>query len=157
MTSSQRVLDAARALGLDLQLVTFPQPTRTAQEAADAIGCDVSQIVKSLCFVAEGAPVMILVAGHNRLDEKKLAAYFGVSHKKVKRANATQVKETTGYAIGGVAPFGHPITIPILMDEELFIHDEVWAAAGTPYTVFPIEPAALAETTNGVILDIKQN
>lgn len=154
--STQRFLTAARALGLEPELVSYEQSTRTAEQAAEAVGCDVSQIVKSLCFVVDGQPIMALVSGHNRLDEKKLASHFAVGRKKVKRADADIVKASTGYSIGGVAPLGHPITMPILVDEELMGHDAVWAAAGTPYAVFPIAPQTLAEVVGGVVIDLKK-
>jgi Cys-tRNA(Pro) deacylase len=154
--STQKVIDAAQAKGLNIEVVEFDQTTRTAEAAAEAIGCSVGQIVKSLCFMANGEPVMTLVSGDNRLDEKKLAALQNVSRKKVKRANADQVRQATGFAIGGVPPFGHTNPMTIYMDEDLLQFDVVWAAAGTPHTVFAIPPEQLRDSTNGTIADLKQ-
>jgi Cys-tRNA(Pro) deacylase len=153
--STQRVVDAAQMLGLAIEVVEFDQTTRTAEAAAEAIGCSVGQIVKSLCFMANGEPVMALVSGDNRLDEQKLATLQNVGRKKVKRANADQVREATGFAIGGVPPFGHTKPMTIYIDEDLFQYEVVWAAAGTPHTVFPIPPQQLRENTNGTIVDLK--
>ena len=153
--STQKVITAAQTLGLTIEVVEFDQTTRTAPDAAAAIGCTVAQIVKSLCFMANGEPVMALVSGDNRLDEKKLAALQNVGRKKVKRANADQVREATGFAIGGVPPFGHTNPMIIYIDEDLLQFDVVWAAAGTPHTVFAIPPEQLRDSTNGTIADLK--
>lgn len=154
--STQKVVDAAQTLGLNIEVVEFDQTTRTAEAAAEAIGCGVGQIVKSLCFMANGEAVMALVSGDNRLDEKKLAALQNVGRKKVKRASADQVREATGFAIGGVPPFGHTNPMTIYIDEDLFQFDVVWAAAGTPHTVFAIPPEQLRDSTNGTVTDLKQ-
>lgn len=153
--STQKVIDAAQAMGLTIEVVEFDQTTRTAPDAAAAIGCTVGQIVKSLCFMANGQPVMALVSGDNRLDEKKLAALQNVGRKKVKRANPDQVREATGFAIGGVPPFGHTNPMTIYIDEELFQYEIIWAAAGTPHTVFPISPEQLRDSTNGTVANLK--
>jgi Cys-tRNA(Pro) deacylase len=155
--SSQKVADAAQALGLDIEIVEFEQTTRSAQEAADAIGCEVAQIVKSLCFVVNGRSVICLVSGANQLDERKLAALEGVGRKKVKRANADTVKATTGFSIGGVPPFGHATELPIYIDEDLLQFDVVWAAAGTPFAVFAIKPNELTNLTHGEICHYKKD
>lgn len=154
--STEKVLEAARTLGLDVEIVTFSETTRTAQEAAAAIGCQVAQIVKSLCFLVDEAPVMALVSGANQLDEKKLAALRGVSRKRVKRAPADVVKEQTGFTIGGVPPFGHKQPLPVLVDETLLQFDEVWAAAGTPFSVFAIMPPALLAASGGTAADLRK-
>lgn len=154
--SAQKVADAAESLGLDVKIVEFAETTRSAQEAADAIGCTVAQIVKSLCFMVNGRAVMALVSGANRLDEKKLAALEGVSRKQVKRANADQVKAATGFSIGGVPPFGHANLMTIYVDDDLRRFDEVWAAAGTPFAVFAIAPDQLATAGKGVFADLKK-
>ena len=153
--STQKVIDAAQAMGLTIEVVEFNQTTRTAPDAAAAIGCTVAQIVKSLCFMVAEQPVMALVSGDNRLDEKKLAALQNVGRKKVKRANADQVREATGFAIGGVPPFGHTNPMTIYIDEELFQYEIIWAAAGTPHTVFPISPEQLRDSTNGTVANLK--
>lgn len=155
-SSAQKVADAARELGLDIEIVEFEQTTRSAQEAADTIGCDVAQIVKSLCFVVNGRSVICLVSGVNQLDERKLAALKGVGRKKIKRANADIVKATTGFSIGGVPPFGHATEMPIYIDEDLMQFDVVWAAAGTPFAVFAVKPGDLLQASNGKHVNIKK-
>lgn len=128
--------------GLELQVRTFPAGTRTAEDAALAIGCEVSQIVKSLVFTAGGRPVVALVSGANRVDTRRLEALAGAP---VARADAQVVRSATGYAIGGVPPFGHVSPLPVYMDRGLARHDLVWAAAGRPDAVFAIAPGRLAE------------
>ena len=153
--ATERVITAVQKLGLDIEVTEFNESTRTAVDAANAIGCDVAQIVKSLCFTVQEKPIMALVSGANQLDIKKLAAQFNVGKKQVKRANADTVRQATGFAIGGVAPYGHPQPLPIFIDADLLNFDTVWAAAGTPNTVFPIAPADLQRTTGGVVIDLK--
>lgn len=153
--SAQKVANAAHDLGLDIKIIEFEQTTRTAQEAADAIGCHVAQIVKSLCFSANEQPIMALVSGSNQLDTRKLASLLGVGRKKIKRANADAVKEATGFSIGGVPPFGHKNPLPIYIDADLMGFDIVWAAAGTPFAVFAIKPEQLVKGSNGQIADLK--
>ena len=153
--TAQKVADAARGLGLKIEIKEFEATTRTAQDAANAIGCTVAQIVKSLLFVVDGRPVMTLVSGPNRLDEKKLAALCGVGKKKVKRADADVVREATGFAIGGVPPFGHFQQLPVYIDEDFWQFEVIWAAAGTPNAVFAIAPTELARVTEGLIADLK--
>lgn len=148
-----RVSDAAAALGLDLAHAEFPEGTRTAADAAAAIGVEVGQIVKSLVFLLDGQPVMALVSGANRLDEARLATALGGAV--VERADAAVVREATGYAIGGVPPFGHATALPLAIDEDLLAYDEVWAAAGTPRDVFPIAPSALLEATGGTVARLR--
>jgi Cys-tRNA(Pro) deacylase len=159
--SAQKVADAAQASGLDVEIVEFEQTTRTAQEAADAIGkhpsgtgCQVAQIVKSLLFVVDGEPVMALVSGANQLDERKLAALRGVGRKKVKRADADTTKAATGFSIGGVPPFGHKSNLPVYIDQDLTRFEVVWAAAGTPFAVFAITPGELARASGGEVVDL---
>jgi prolyl-tRNA editing enzyme YbaK/EbsC (Cys-tRNA(Pro) deacylase) len=153
--SAKKVADEARKLGLAVEIVEFEQTTRTAEEAAAAIGCEVAQIVKSLCFSVNDEPIMALVSGRNRLDEGKLAALCGVGRKKVKRASAEMVKEATGFSIGGVPPFGHPAPLPMYIDEDLIRFDSVWAAAGTPFAVFPLKAAELVRVSGGEVVDLK--
>jgi Cys-tRNA(Pro) deacylase len=155
-SSAQKVADAAQVLGLDIEIVEFAQTTRSAQEAADAIGCQVAQIVKSLCFVVNGRATICLVSGANQLDERKLAALVGVSRKQVQRADADAVKAATGFTIGGVPPFGHISPLPIYLDEDLLQFDVVWAAAGTPYAVFAITPQALTQIKTVQSADLKR-
>ncbi|MBP6805998.1 MAG: YbaK/EbsC family protein [Chloroflexi bacterium] len=154
--SAQKVADAAQALGLDIEIVEFAQTTRSAQEAADAIGCDVAQIVKSLCFVVNGRATICLVSGANQLDERKLAALEGVGRKQVSRAEAEMVKAATGFTIGGVPPFGHVTSLPVYIDEDLKRFEVVWAAAGTPFAVFAIRPEALERAAGGTAVSLKK-
>ena len=153
--SAQKVAEAARKLGLEIEIVEFEQTTRTAEDAAAAIGCEVAQIVKSLCFSVNDEPIMALVSGNNRLDEKKLAALCGVGRKRVKRAEPEMVKTATGFTIGGVPPFGHLSPLPIYIDKDLTQFDIIWAAAGTPFAVFAIKPAVLVEFNGGQVADLK--
>lgn len=155
--SAQKVKDNAQLLGLDIEIVEFAQTTRSAQEAADTIGCDVAQIVKSLCFAVNETAVIALVSGVNQLDEKKLAGLCGVGRKKVKRANADFVKAQTGFSIGGVPPFGHAHPLAIYIDEDLLQFDIVWAAAGTPFAVFAISPTKLQSASHGQVMDLKKD
>jgi len=153
--TTQKVADAAEAVGLNVSIKEFKDSTRTAQDAADAIGCTVAQIVKSLLFVVEGRPTLALVSGPNRLDEKKLAALCGVGKKKVKRGNADIVRQATGFAIGGVPPFGHKSQLPTYIDEDFMQFEVIWAAAGTPNAVFSIGPQELVQVTGGTVADLK--
>jgi len=153
--TAQKVAEAAGNVGLNIEIKEFEVTTRTAEDAANAIGCTVAQIVKSLLFVVDGQPVLALVSGPNRLDEKKLAALRGVGKKKVKRANADIVREATGFAIGGVPPFGHLQQLPTYIDEDFWEYEIIWAAAGTPNAVFAVNPAELARATAGTVADLK--
>ncbi len=152
--SAQRVAEMLQALGVQTEVIEFPQSTRTAQEAADAIGTTVAQIVKSLVFWADGEPVLALVSGANRLDREKLRRAMGVQ--KVGRADADAVRQATGYAIGGVPPVGHSRPLPVYMDESLFSYETVYAAAGTPHAVFAITPQELAQITGATVLDLAE-
>jgi prolyl-tRNA editing enzyme YbaK/EbsC (Cys-tRNA(Pro) deacylase) len=141
--SALKVRQAADRLVLDITIREMPQSTRTAEEAAAACGCDVAQIVKSLVFAgkASGRPYLLLVSGKNRVNEKAVAAIIGEA---LTRPDAQKVRDWTGFAIGGIPPFGHAIELPVFVDEELLAFDVVWAAAGTPFAVFAVEPQALA-------------
>ena len=130
----------------------FPEGTRTAAEAARAVGCEVGQIVKSLVFLAGGRPVVALVSGANRLDEGRLA---GVAGEPVTKADAGVARAATGYAIGGVPPFGHATDVPVFMDRDLLGYDVVWAAAGRPDSVFEIAPDRLRELSGARVTDLK--
>ena len=155
--SAQKVADAAQELGLAIEIKEFAETTRTAQEAADAIGCELGQIVKSLCFTVNEVPIMALVSGVNQLDERKLAALCGVGRKQVKRASANSVKTATGFSIGGVPPFGHLTPMTIFVDEDLLQFETVWAAAGTPFAVFAIGPEALVNGSGGTAVNLKKD
>ena len=147
------MLDAASALGLDVEVRAFPQGTRTAEDAAQAVGCDVAQIVKSLVFVVDDEPVVALVGGADRLDEAKLSQVAGGT--KARRANADEVRAATGYAVGGVPPFGHAQPLRCFVDDALLTHDVVWAAAGTPMHVFAAEPHALVRAAKAEVATIR--
>lgn len=137
--------------GLGLEVRTYPAGTRTAEDAARAIGCEVAQIVKSLVFTAGGKPVVALVSGANRLNIQRLEALAGG---RVAKADAEHARSTTGYAIGGIPPFGHATPLPVYMDRDLTRHHVVWAAAGRPDAVFPITPDRLAELSGAVVEDL---
>jgi prolyl-tRNA editing enzyme YbaK/EbsC (Cys-tRNA(Pro) deacylase) len=146
------VADAARALGLEVAVREFPEGTRTAEAAARAIGTGADQIVKSLVFLADGEPVLALVAGTNRLDESKLARVLGAAA--IERAGAEDVRAATGYPIGGVPPFGHRSPMRCTVDRDLLAHQVVWAAAGTPRHVFPVAPQRLVEVIGATVADV---
>ncbi len=141
-----------RSAGLELEVRRFPEGTRTAEDAARAIGCEVGQIVKSLVFTAGGRPVVALVSGANRLDPGRLGAVAGGEAGK---AGAELVRAATGYAIGGVPPFGHASPLPVFMDRDLERYGVVWAAAGRPDAVFPISPSRLAELSGASVAELK--
>jgi prolyl-tRNA editing enzyme YbaK/EbsC (Cys-tRNA(Pro) deacylase) len=138
--------------GIGIAVRQFPEGTRTAVDAARAVDCEVGQIVKSLVFVAGGRPVVALVSGANRLDEKRLAAVAG---QPVTKADAETARIATGYAIGGVPPFGHATEVPVFMDRDLLDHGVVWAAAGRPDSVFEISPERLRELSQALVADLK--
>jgi len=152
--SSRRVVEAARAAGLEIEVREFPEGTRTAEDAARAIGVGVGQIVKSLVFTTDGHPVLCLVSGLNRVDGARLAVIAGASD--VRRAGPDEVQRATGFAIGGVPPFGHTQPIPIYCDRDLMAHDTVWAAAGTPRAVFSARPQALVAACRATVADLKE-
>ncbi|MFD5421525.1 YbaK/EbsC family protein [Streptomyces sp. NPDC127069] len=145
---------ALAELGLDLAIRTFPEGTRTAADAAAAIGCELSQIVKSLIFTADGVPVLVLMDGASRVDVEAVRRQLDAE--KVTRADATVVRETTGYAIGGVPPFGHRTRTRVLADQALLRHDVVWAAAGTPHAVFPMPPRELVTHAAAELADVRE-
>ena len=148
----ERVLAAAAERGLDIAPRRFPDGTKTAADAAAAIGVDVGQIVKSLIFGVDGQVVLAYVSGANQLDEKKLAAAAGGT--KCARVDADTVREATGFPIGGVPPFGHTTHLQVFIDPDLLQYDEVWAAAGTWHDVFAIAPAKLVEVAGAVVCDL---
>jgi prolyl-tRNA editing enzyme YbaK/EbsC (Cys-tRNA(Pro) deacylase) len=150
--SVQRVMDALQAAGLDADIHELSASCRTAEQAAEAVGTTVPKIVKSLVFLADDAPIVALVSGSNRLDTDRLGAALG---RKIARADAAAVRAATGFAIGGVPPLGYPAPLDVVVDRDLLQYDVVWAAAGTPNTVFPIAPDALVSAIGGRVLDLK--
>jgi prolyl-tRNA editing enzyme YbaK/EbsC (Cys-tRNA(Pro) deacylase) len=151
----ERFEEAARAAGLALEIRRFPQGTKTAADAARAIGCDIGQIVKSLVFVADGRPFLALTSGSNRADPGRLAKLLGSAQ--VRRATAEEAREATGYAIGGTPPFGHPGSLRVLVDRDLLAYEVVWGAAGTPDSVFPISPTEVLRATEGEVADFRED
>jgi Cys-tRNA(Pro) deacylase len=152
----RQVVEAGKALGVDVHAREFAQTTRTAADAAAAIGVELGQIVKSLVFGLDGEVggevVVALVSGHNLLDEHKLADAAGADE--AWREDADTVRETTGFPVGGVPPFGHREPLRVFVDEDLMTYDELWAAAGTPHVNFPISPNALLRATGGTVCDL---
>jgi prolyl-tRNA editing enzyme YbaK/EbsC (Cys-tRNA(Pro) deacylase) len=151
--SARRVRDALLALELEADIHRLTDTTRTAPEAAAAVGCALGAIVKSLVFrgIESHAPVLALVSGDNRADEHLIEAAIG---EHVERPDANYVREVTGYAIGGIPPIGHPAPVRTVLDEDLFRFDTVWAAAGHPHAVFPIDPRRLAAATGAKVAGI---
>ena len=147
----QAVVEAGKALGVDVAPREFPEGTRSAADAARAIGVEVGAIVKSLVFAVDGEAVVALVSGANLLDEGKLAAAGGTS---AWRQDADAVREVTGFPVGGVPPFGHRQPLRTFVDEDLVGYPEVWAAAGTASVNFSIEPQALVRATSGRVCDL---
>lgn len=150
----QRVIDAGAALGLDVQPKRFPEGAKTAVDAANAIGCEVAQIVKSLIFGVDGEVVLAYVSGVNQLDEQKLATAAGGL--KCQRVDADVVRQTTGFPIGGVPPIGHATPLRVFIDPDLLQHEVVWAAAGTWHDVFPLSPGDLVRVSGGTVVDLKR-
>lgn len=147
-----RVAESLAAAGLNVTVVEHAESSRTAEEAAATAGCELGQIVKSLVFVAAGRPVVVLVSGPNRLDENRLGEVAG---QPVAKADAGTARAATGYAIGGVPPFGHATEMPVFMDRDLLSYPVVWAAAGRPDSVFEIEPRRLRELSRATVIDVK--
>ena len=150
-----RVIAAAREAGLEITTRRFPEGTKTAADAATAIGVSVGQIVKSLVFGVDSEIVMALVSGSNQLDEKKLAAAAGGA--KCSRVDADAVRAATGYPIGGVPPFGHTTQLRVFVDPDLLQYDEVWAAAGTWNDNFGANPNDIVRVAGGVVTDLKRS
>ena len=147
----ERVQEALRRAGLDIEIVELNESTRTAQEAAQAVRAEVAQIVKSLVFMAEADPVLILVSGANRVDADLVAKTLG---RPIRQARAEEVRQATGFAIGGVAPVGLTRELPVYFDSTLLTFDRVWAAAGTPRSVFPIAPGELLRVTGALPISV---
>ena len=150
----QKVVAAAAELGLTIEPRRFPEGTKTAADAAAAIGVDVGQIVKSLIFAVDGEIVLAYVSGANRLDERKLAQ--AACGEKCSRVDADVVRQATGFPIGGVPPFGHARPLPVFIDPDLLQYDEVWAAAGTWHDVFALSPADLVRISGGAVTDLRR-
>jgi len=152
--SARKIQDVLAALGTDFEVVELPSTTRTAVEAASAIGCLVEQIAKSILFrtVKDKKPVMVIASGVNRVNEARIADFVG---EPIEKADAAYVREKTGFVIGGVPPIGHAEPIYTILDEDLLKLGELWAAAGTPKSVFKLSATSLVEMTAGVLKRIK--
>jgi prolyl-tRNA editing enzyme YbaK/EbsC (Cys-tRNA(Pro) deacylase) len=153
-SGTERVRTALADRDLFVEIIEFPESTRTAAEAARAVGSTVGQIVKSLVFVADDRPVLVLASGANRVDLTKLALLAGAA--RVVKATADATRAVTGFSIGGVPPVGHLTALPVFLDETLLQHRVVYAAAGTPHAVFAIDPRALVRATGGVVGDLAE-
>lgn len=151
--SAAKVQDHLTSLGLDFSVVTTPTTTRTAKEAAETLGCTVGQIVKSLLFKGSqsGRPILVVASGSNRVNEAALAKLTG---EPIEKPDADFVRAATGYAIGGVPPVGFPEPIETWIDRDLLQYAEVWAAAGSPFAVFKLDPNSLPRLTGGVVAEI---
>lgn len=150
-TPVDRVRQALATLGLPVEVTEFDQSTATSQQAADTLGVPVATIVKSLVFLVDERPVLVLASGANRVDTAKLGRVAGG---KVTRADADRAKAETGFAIGGVPPVGHSRPIPVYVDRDLLGYELLWAAAGSPYAVFPVTPQELVRITGGEVVDL---
>ncbi len=152
--SAQKVQQALQGFGLQLQVVELPQTTRTAAEAASAVGCRVEQIAKSLVFKGKRSqkPILVIASGANRVNEKRMAELLA---EPIERADPDFVRAHTGFVIGGVPPIGHPERLETFIDEELLQHGEIWAAAGNPNAVFRLGPEDLKTITGGRVIAIK--
>jgi prolyl-tRNA editing enzyme YbaK/EbsC (Cys-tRNA(Pro) deacylase) len=149
-----RFLEEASRLGLSLKILEFPEGTRTAAEAAQAVGCHIGQIVKSLVFMADGKAVLALTSGQNRVDPGALARLVDAAS--VRKATPEEAREATGFAIGGTPPFGHVRPLEVFVDRDLMDYDVVWAAAGTPKALFALSPRDLLDASVGTPADIRE-
>lgn len=140
---------------LQLKVIEFPESTRTSKEAAEVVGCELGQIAKSIVFKGKESnkPVLVIASGKNRVNEKKIKEYMG---EKIEKADANFVLQNTGFPIGGVPPVGHKSYIKPFIDEDLMEYDEIWAAAGTPYSVFKLTPKDLLKITDGIVASVKK-
>ena len=154
MGAIERFTESARTLGVEPRIQRFPEGTKTASAAAEAIGCDVAQIVKSLVFMADGQPVIAFTSGANRVDPSKLALVAGASESR--RASPEEARAATGFAVGGTPPFGHPARLPAYIDPTLLAFQQVWAAAGTPDSVFPLPSSMLVRATGAQPADFTE-
>ncbi|HSK65977.1 MAG TPA: YbaK/EbsC family protein [Anaerolineales bacterium] len=152
--SAQKIQDQLKELGYQYTVIEHAESTRTAQEAADRAGCELGQIVKSLIFKGQesGKPILVLTSGANRVDEKRISGYAG---EPIGRADADFVRAVTGFAIGGVPPFGHLLIMDTYLDEDFLRYETIWAAAGTPNAIFELKTEDLQKLTNGKVVRVK--
>ncbi len=153
-TGPEKVQQALDELGIPTEVTVLPDSTRTAKEAAQAVGCQVAQIAKSIIFQGKEnkQPVLVIASGINRIDETKVKGLIG---EKISQAKPEFVREKTGYAIGGVPPLAHNEPITTIIDEDLLQYDRIWAAAGTPKAVFRLTPDQLVRATGGLVAEVK--
>lgn len=154
MEATERVRAALQALGMDGEVIAFEGSTATAQDAADSVGCELGQIVKTLLFMADGRPTVVLAAGDGQVDTGKLARLVGVGRKRLKMGKPDEVMVFTGFEVGGVSPVGMHQAHDVVLDQSLRRFDQVWAAAGTSSSVFESTPSELAEKLGGQWADI---
>ena len=147
---------AAGEHGFEVDVHEFPEGTKTAADAAEAVGCDVEQIASGIVLSADGGLVVVVTSGANRVDTSRVAALLGVDDGAVSMGDADEIKTTLGWSIGGVPPFCHGADVPVFMDETLTRHGEVWAAAGTPEAVFPIDPERLRELSEATVASVAE-
>lgn len=154
MEETERIKEILKSFKIPIDFREFTQSTKTSQEAADAIGCKVEQIGKSIVFrgKASGKAYLVIASGKNRVNEKKLSEIVG---EPIEKGDANFVKERTGFVVGGVPPFGHKESLETYIDKELFSFQEIWCAGGTPHSVFKIKPEELLKITKGVIISVK--
>ncbi len=143
----EKVITRARELGLEVDVTTLEAPTRTVQEAADAVGCQPAEIAKSIVFVADGEPVLCIASGAHRVDLDKLCDALDCAE--ARQASAGEVRAATGFPVGGVPPFGHGL--PVVLDESLLEHERVWAAGGDGHSLFEIDPRRLVDCTAATV------
>ena len=152
---AQSFAERAAELGVEVSVEEFPEGTKTAADAAEAVGCDVAQIASSLAFVADEL-VVVVTSGANRVDEAKLATLRDIPTSDVRMAEPDEISETLGWSIGGVPPFCHDTTVPVYIDETLLTFETVWAAAGTPEAVFPVYPERIRELADATPADVSE-
>jgi len=149
----EKVNARARELGLDVDITTLERPTRTVHEAASAVGCDDSEIAKSLVFICDGDPVLVIASGAHRVDLDKVADVLDCAE--VRQATPEEVRVATGFSVGGVAPFGHDL--PVVLDRTLLEYPQIWAAGGDGNTLFSVEPHKLADCIHAQVADVAQD
>ncbi len=151
--SALKVQQALNAIGMLLEVVELPGSTRTAQEAAQAVGCQVGQIAKSIIFqaLASHRPILVIASGPNRVNEKVIEELIGEA---IAKADADFVRQRTGFVIGGVPPIGHSEHLETFVDQDLLVYQEIWAAAGTPHAVFRLTPGDLLRMTSGMVIRV---
>jgi prolyl-tRNA editing enzyme YbaK/EbsC (Cys-tRNA(Pro) deacylase) len=150
--NAERVRAALEGAGARADIVEFPEGTRTSADAAAAIGTTIAQIAKTLVFLADGEPVLVIASGLDRVSEERLGSHLDAM---ISRADADAVRNATGFPIGGVPPVGHPRPLPVVIDSALLAHDEIWSAGGTPNAVFPTTPDELIRVTGAEVVDVR--